>query len=115
MMNELACAAIVALSILMAVVTGCAKLPEDVYTTEDVEITGEITKQYITEKDIPINGFNHVTDVFFYTVIDYGGDNLKIIDDQDYYNRHKVGDKVKLIKHRTYKNGKWEKTTVGLK
>ena len=115
MINKLVCATLVTLSILIIVITGCAKRPKDVYTTEDVEITGEIIKQYITETDRPINGGNHLTDVYYYTVIDYGGDNLKIIDNQDYYNRRNVGDKVKLIKHRTYKNGKGENTTVGLK
>lgn len=115
MANKLVYVMLVTLSILMAVITGCEKLPEDVYTTEDVEITGEITKQYITEEDRAISAFEHVTDVYYYTVIDYGGKNLKIVIDQGYYNRHNVGDKVKLVKHRTYLNDKWLKTEVRLK
>jgi lipoprotein len=112
--NKIVCAMSLILIILITI-TGCEKLPEDVYTTEDVEITGTITKQYITEEDRAISAFEHVTDVYYYTVIDYGGDNLKVVTSQSYYNKHNVGDKVKLVKHRIYKNGKWLKTEVKTK
>ena len=115
-MNKVFCAiCTIVLAVLLFVFTVSCKNSDDVYTTEDVEITGTIIKQYVTEKDRAISARNHVTDVYYYTIIDYGGENLKVVINQDYYNRHNVGDEVKLIKHRTYKNGKWLKTEVKLK
>ena len=87
----------------------CACESED-YTTEDVKISGTVTKQYITEI---ARGRYVETTVYYYTVVDYGGENLKVINDYDYYIHHSVGDEVELTKHRTYDSkGNWIKTEV---
>ena len=80
------------------------------YTTQDVEITGDVIKQYT---ELVRGRYSNI--YWYYSVIDYGGENLKIINDKDFFHRHEVGDKVKLIKHRTYINGEWLKTEVRLK
>jgi predicted nucleic-acid-binding Zn-ribbon protein len=87
----------------------CCSCENVEYTTKDVVITGTVTKQYITEI---VHGRYTRTDICYCTVVDYGGKNLKVIEDYDYYIRHSVGDEVELVKHQTFANGKWVKTEV---
>lgn len=103
-MNKKLLAALLSMSVLL---TGCTLSSEYTYKTE--KVTGTVTKQYIVEDT---HGRYAQTDVYYYTVVDYGGKNLKVIKDYDYYIRHSVGDEVQLTKHHTYCDGKWVKCRV---
>ena len=97
-------------AVILGLICVACKSESENYKYEDVEISGIITKQYIETNVI---GKYAVTSHHYYTIVDYGGDNLKIIEDKDYYQRHNVGDEVELTKHRTYdENGNWIKTEV---
>lgn len=93
--------------IIIMPLTGCTLSSEYTYKTE--KVTGTVTKQYIVEDT---HGRYAQTDVYYYTVVDYGGKNLKVIENYDYYIRHSVGDEVQLTKHHTYCDGKWVKCRV---
>ncbi|MCM1225980.1 MAG: hypothetical protein NC320_00970 [Clostridium sp.] len=93
--------------VLLGMLTACDS--DKNYTYEDVEITGTVTKQYIEDE---VTGLHSHTSHYYYTIVDYGGDDLKVIEDKKYYQRHNIGDEVKLVKHRTYKDGKWIKTEI---
>lgn len=103
-MNKKIVTALLSIPILL---TGCIDDSEYTYKTE--KVTGTVTKQYIVEDT---HGRYAQTDVYYYTVVDYGGKNLKVIEDYDYYIRHSVGDEVQLTKHHTYCDGKWVKCRV---